>query len=102
MTALRDAFGQRGELCQQGSTANTLKERAGIESIHLMQYHRNVNAAPLQCNRGDWTPLEPFVAGVRGWEAAVRRRMAGEKWQTKVARGENRPSGKSKARRKLP
>jgi hypothetical protein len=35
MTALRDAFGQRGELCQQGPTANTLKERAGIESIHF-------------------------------------------------------------------
>ena len=76
MTALRDAFGQRGELCQQGSTANNLKERAGIESIHLMQYHRNVNATPLQSNRGDWTSLELFVAGVPGWEAGLRRRMA--------------------------
>ena len=76
MTALRDAFGQRGELCQQGSTANTLKERAGIESIHLMQYHRNVNAAPLQCSRGDWTPLELFIIGVGGWEASVLRLMS--------------------------
>ena len=65
MTALRDAFGLRGELCQQGSTANTLKERAGIESIHLMQYHRNVNATPLHCNRGGWTPLELLLAGTR-------------------------------------
>ena len=29
-------------------------------------------------SRGDKTPLELFVAGVRGWEAAVRRRMTGE------------------------
>src|SRR5262249_1076639 len=28
--------------------------------------------------RSDKTPLELFVAGVRGWEAAVRRRMTGE------------------------
>ena len=76
MTALRDAFGQRGELCQQGSTANTLKERAGIESIHLMQYHRNVNATPLQCNRGDRTAIELFVAGVQGWEAEFRHRLS--------------------------
>jgi hypothetical protein len=29
-------------------------------------------------NRGDKTPLELFVASVRGWEAAVRRRMTDE------------------------
>ena len=23
--------------------------------------------------RGDWTPLELFLAGVQGWEAALRR-----------------------------
>jgi hypothetical protein len=28
----------------------------------------------LQC-RGDWTPLELFIAGVRGWEAGLRRRL---------------------------
>jgi hypothetical protein len=32
----------------------------------------------LRNSRGDKTPLELFVAGVRGWEAAVRRRMTGE------------------------
>jgi hypothetical protein len=26
-------------------------------------------------SRGDWTPLELFLAGVRGWEAVVRRRI---------------------------
>jgi hypothetical protein len=26
-------------------------------------------------NRGDWTPLERFIAGVRGWEAGLRRRL---------------------------
>ena len=25
--------------------------------------------------RGDWTPLELFVAGVWGWEAGIRRRL---------------------------
>jgi hypothetical protein len=24
-------------------------------------------------SRGDWTPLELFVAGVQGWEAGLRR-----------------------------
>jgi hypothetical protein len=24
-------------------------------------------------SRGDWTPLELFIAGVRGWEAGSRR-----------------------------
>jgi hypothetical protein len=28
--------------------------------------------------RGDKTPLQLFVAGLRVWEAAVRRRMTGE------------------------
>jgi hypothetical protein len=23
-------------------------------------------------SRGDWTPLELFIAGVRGWEAGLR------------------------------
>jgi hypothetical protein len=27
-------------------------------------------------NRGDWTPLELFIAGVRGWEVHLRRRLA--------------------------
>jgi len=25
--------------------------------------------------RGDWTPLELFLAGIRGWEAGLRRRI---------------------------
>jgi hypothetical protein len=29
-------------------------------------------------SRGDKTDIELFMAGVRGWEAAVRRRMTGE------------------------
>jgi hypothetical protein len=28
-------------------------------------------------NRGDKTPLELFLAGVRGWETGLRRRMDG-------------------------
>jgi hypothetical protein len=26
-------------------------------------------------SRGDWTPLELFIAGVRGWEPGPRRRL---------------------------
>jgi hypothetical protein len=26
-------------------------------------------------NRGDWTPLALFIAGVRGWKAGLRRRL---------------------------
>jgi hypothetical protein len=26
-------------------------------------------------SRGDWTPLELFLAGIRGWEAGLRRRI---------------------------
>jgi hypothetical protein len=29
------------------------------------QRHRNVNDMPLQHSRGDWTPLELFLAGTR-------------------------------------
>ena len=39
------------------------------------QYDHNMNAMPLQRSRGDWTSLELFVAGVRGWEADLRRQM---------------------------
>jgi hypothetical protein len=28
-----------------------------------------------ETSRGDWTPSELFVVGVRGWEAGLRRRM---------------------------
>jgi hypothetical protein len=28
-------------------------------------------------NRGDWTPLELFLAGVRSWEAGIRRFFVG-------------------------
>jgi hypothetical protein len=31
------------------------------------QYHRNI--------RGDKTPLELFLAGIRGWEAGLRRQF---------------------------
>jgi hypothetical protein len=27
----------------------------------------------LQHNRGDWTPLELFIAGGRDWDAGLRR-----------------------------
>jgi hypothetical protein len=30
--------------------------------------------SPLRCG-GDWTPLELFLAGIRGWEAGLRRRI---------------------------
>jgi hypothetical protein len=31
---------------------------------------------PLQeSSRGDWTPLELFIAGLRGWEAGLRRQF---------------------------
>ena len=26
-------------------------------------------------DRGDWTPLELFVAGIQGWEAGLRRQF---------------------------
>jgi hypothetical protein len=26
-------------------------------------------------NRGAWTPLELFIAGLRGWEARLQRRI---------------------------
>jgi hypothetical protein len=29
-------------------------------------------------SRGDWTPLELFIVGVRGWDAAVRGAMMGQ------------------------
>jgi hypothetical protein len=39
------------------------------------QYDRNVSAMPPQRNRGDWTPLELFIAGVAGWDTDLRRRL---------------------------
>jgi hypothetical protein len=30
---------------------------------------------PLQCSRGDKTAIELFIAGIRGWEAKLRRSM---------------------------
>ncbi len=30
-----------------------------------------------QANRGDKTPIELFIAGVQGWESALRRVFAG-------------------------
>jgi hypothetical protein len=29
-------------------------------------------------SRGDWTPLELFIAGVRAWDVEMRRRLAQE------------------------
>jgi hypothetical protein len=29
----------------------------------------------LRISRGDWTPLELFVAGVRGWEGHLRKQV---------------------------
>jgi hypothetical protein len=29
----------------------------------------------IRITRGDWTPLELFIAGMRGWEAALQRRL---------------------------
>jgi hypothetical protein len=52
-------------------------------SLFLLQYRtqhpRNVNTMPPQHNRGDWTAIELFTAGLRGWETAIRRRLDDEK-----------------------
>jgi hypothetical protein len=34
-----------------------------------------MNPMQLQHNRGDWTPLELFIAAVRSWEAPVRESL---------------------------
>jgi hypothetical protein len=39
-----------------------------------VHHERNVNAMPLRQSRGDKTAIELFVAGVRGWQAGLRRR----------------------------
>jgi hypothetical protein len=48
-------------------------------SLFLLQYrtqhHRNVNAMPLQHSRGDKTPLELFLVGIKDWEAAFWSRV---------------------------
>jgi hypothetical protein len=63
-TPLRYSKGRADQICRTRSLHKTKKGTF----IH--------DERPL-C-RGDKTPLELFVAGVRGWEAAVRRRMTGE------------------------
>jgi hypothetical protein len=51
-------------------------------SLFLLQYrtqhHRNVNAMPLQHYQGGKTPLELFIAGVRGWEGQLRKQVRNE------------------------
>jgi hypothetical protein len=42
-----------------------------------VQLQRNVNAMPLQHSRGDKTDIERIIAGVQGWETALRRVFAG-------------------------
>jgi hypothetical protein len=29
----------------------------------------------LQDSRGDWTPLELFLGGIRGWDGSLRRHL---------------------------
>jgi hypothetical protein len=36
---------------------------------------RNDDGPPEKSNRGDRTPLELFLVGIRGWEGALRRRL---------------------------
>ncbi len=43
-----------------------------------IQLYRNMKAMPLQHNRSDRTPLGLFLAGLRGWEAGLRRYIPGK------------------------
>jgi hypothetical protein len=40
---------------------------------------RSVFVRPAKNTRGDKTAIEPFLDGVRGWEAGLRRSMDGGK-----------------------
>jgi len=64
---------------------NTLRDRVPIELSQNRENWRylqrrkpfGVLAEGLisENSRGDWTPLELFLAGIRGWEAGLRRRI---------------------------
>jgi hypothetical protein len=43
------------------------------------QHDHSVISMSQQCSRGDWTPLELFIAGVRGWEGHLRRQFESSK-----------------------
>jgi hypothetical protein len=41
-------------------------------------YRRKRRWALPQGSRGDWTPLELFFAGIRGWDAGMQRILGGQ------------------------
>jgi hypothetical protein len=70
---------QADELGNQASYARCARKNlpsrappdsAGQDSETFSETERLLNRR--KCNRGDWTPLELFIAGVRGWEGHLR------------------------------
>jgi hypothetical protein len=55
-----------------------------------MPVAKNDDKLLLKDNRGDWTPLELFTAGVRGWKAELRRQLDGDKSSEVCASRERR------------
>ena len=45
----------------------------GMDFGIAYQLHYNISPMLPQHNRGDWTPLELLIAGVRVWEAELCR-----------------------------
>src|SRR6516165_3812121 len=43
---------------------------------------------PLRNNRGDWTPLELFLAGVRSWAGGMQRPCARLIWKLRASSGQ--------------
>ena len=77
---LNRSFGDGGGrefpfLCQVHSWDKATRE----DSIHAddpaIPRDHNMNATSPQRSRGDWTPLELFLAGVRGWNAGFWERF---------------------------
>ena len=62
------------------SAPNLWLDRACLEGNRpVRQLHRKSLPAGLlsEESRGDWTPLELFLDGVRGWETGLRRFFVG-------------------------
>lgn len=80
-------FSQKKPEIRRSSTM--LEKRRILEVVRLNRVLGHVTLEPqkrkpldelakrpsIQSSRGDKTPLERFIAGVRGWEAGLRRRL---------------------------
>src|SRR5262249_2266886 len=66
---------REGPALQFGGQESNLRTPGSKPGISTSRNYPRIAPRRAESSRGDWTPLELLIAGVRGWEGHLQRRL---------------------------